>query len=90
MWPGGAVGGEGGCNDGGGVGGCGAVRTGGLRRVDRRRGVCGVRRPGVLRLVVRLCRRGVCWRVRGAVGLLDSVGSTLGGGAAGISTLGDC
>ena len=74
----------------GGAGDRGVVGTGGLRRGDRRGGVGEVLRPGVLRLVMRLCRRGACWRVRGAVGLLDSVGSTLGGGAAGISTLGDC
>ena len=74
----------------GGGGDRGAVVSGGLRRGDRRGGVGDVLRPGVLRLVVRLCRRGTCWRVRGAVGLLDSVGSTLGGGAVGISILGDC
>ena len=38
----------------------------------------------------RLCSRGVLRRVRGAVGLLDNVGSTLGGCIVGIVTLGDC
>ena len=62
----------------------------GLRRGERRGGVGLVVRPGVLCRVIRLWRRGVMRRMRGAVGLLDRVGSTLGGGKVWVSTLGDC
>lgn len=62
----------------------------GFRRGDRRVGWGMTVRPGVLLRVTRLCVRGAFLIVCGAVGLLDNVGSTLGGCAAGNSTLGDC
>jgi hypothetical protein len=76
-------------------GGVGAVATAvlgmlGLRRGERQGGVGSVVRPGVLRRVTRVWRRGVVRRMRGAVGLLDRVGSTLGGGAVWVFTLGAC
>lgn len=76
-------------------GGVGAVFTDvlgmlGLRRGERRGGVGTVVRPGVLRRVTRVWRRGVVRRMRGAVGLLDRVGSTLGGGVVWVFTLGAC
>jgi hypothetical protein len=70
----------------------------GLRREERRvgslGGACwagGLARPGVLFRVTPLCVRGVVLTVCGAVGLLESVASTLGGaGSWGSSTLGAC
>ena len=84
------AGGDGSCNGLGGAGAGAVVGTLGLRRGDRRGGVGEVLRPGALRRVTWLCRRGAFRSVRGAVGLLDNVGSTLGGGVTGTSTLGDC
>jgi hypothetical protein len=62
----------------------------GWSRGERRRGVGLVARPGVLFRVTLAWTRGVVRRVRGAVGLLDKVGSTLRGGAIGVFTLGAC
>ena len=62
----------------------------GLRRGDRQGGVGTVVRPGVLRRVTRVWRRGVVRRMRGVVGLLDRVGPALGGGAVWVFTLGAC
>lgn len=80
-----------GCSDGE-VGGAVVDILGGagFRRGDRRVGWGMTVRPGVLLRVTRLCVRGAFLIVCGAVGLLDNVGSTLGGCAAGNSTLGDC
>ena len=92
-------------NDGGVIGGAGGAAIGiscgaamgnscavGLRRGERRRaGVGGTSlRPGVLFRVVRLWVLGVVLTTLGAVGLLDKAGSTLGGGALSLPTLGDC
>ena len=69
----------------------GARSTVGLSRGDRRQVGSGIfARPGVLLRVVRLWVRGVVLTTLGAVGLLDNVGSTLGGVSTVSSTLGDC
>ncbi len=84
-----------GFGDGSCDGGVGAVFTDvlgmlGLRRGEPQGSVGTVVRPGVLRRVTRVWRRGVVRRMRGAVGLLDRVGSTLEGGAVWVFTLGAC
>ena len=57
---------------------------------DRMVGAWMEARPGVLLRVTRLCVCLAVLSVLGAVGLLESVGSTLGASAPGSSTLGGC
>ena len=64
------------------------VLSGGFKRGERRGGSGSVASPGVLFLVTRLWSRRVCCIVFGAVGLLDKVGSTLGGRMSSSPTLG--
>ena len=61
---------------------------GGFKCGDWRGGSGSVASPGVLFQVTLLCSRRVCYMVFGAVGLLDKVGSTLGGPVSSSPTLG--
>ena len=87
--PGCVVGGVGvGCCNGGAI--VGAVGCTGFKCGDHLVGVGMEARPGVLLRVTRLCVCLLVLRVLGVVGLLESVGSTLGASAPGSSTLGGC
>ena len=87
--PGGMAGsvGEGCCN---GRAVVGAVGCTGFKCGDCLVGTGMEARPGVLLRVTRLCVCLVVLRGLGPVGLLESVGSTLGASAPGSSTLGGC
>ena len=78
---------------GSGTGGTGGwssdVLTVGFKCGDWRGGGC-CANPGVLLQDTQLCVPGACLITLGAVGLLESIGSTLGAWASGVSTLGCC
>ena len=75
------------CNNGAVVG---AVGCTGFSNGDYLVGMGMEARPGVLLRVTRLCVCLAVLSVLGVVGLLESVGSTLGASAPSSSTLGDC
>ena len=82
------IGGSAGLGVGGAIDGGLSCCGDGFKRGDRRGGFSSVASPGVLFRVTRLCTRFVCFMIFGAVGLLDKVGSTLGGQVSSSPTLG--